>query len=111
MSASELQQGVAAIPLNHGLILAAILFCLGMVGLLLRRNVIFMLMCIEICTNAAALAFVIAGAHWGRADGQVMFIFIITLAAAEVAIALALVLQFYRHKHTVDIDQLNGMRG
>ncbi|AMX03068.1 NADH-quinone oxidoreductase subunit NuoK [Microbulbifer thermotolerans] len=94
-----------------GLTLSAILFCLGLIGLLVRRNVIYLLMCVEICTNAAALAFVVAGAHWDSSDGQVMFIFIITLAAAEVAIALALVLQFFRRRHTVDIDQLNGLRG
>lgn len=97
--------------LQQGLVLAAILFCLGLTGLLVRRNIIFMLMSLEICTNATALAFVIAGAHWGNAEGQVMFIFIITLAAAEVAIALALVLQFYRRQHTVDIDQLSALRG
>nr|WP_323847161.1 NADH-quinone oxidoreductase subunit NuoK [Microbulbifer sp. GG15] len=97
--------------LESGLLLAAILFCLGLAGMLVRRNIIFMLMCVEICTNAAALAFVIAGSHWGNADGQVMFVFVITLAAAEVAIALALVLQFYRRRHTVDIDQLTGLRG
>lgn len=97
--------------LQAGLSLAAILFCLGLAGLMVRRNIIFMLMCVEICTNAAALAFVVAGAHWGNADGQVMFLFVITLAAAEVAVALALVLQFYRRRQTVDIDQLNGLRG
>ncbi|MGL6160313.1 NADH-quinone oxidoreductase subunit NuoK [Microbulbifer sp.] len=102
---------IAGDAMHQGLILAATLFCLGLAGLLVRRNIIFMLMCIEICTNAAALAFVVVGAHWGNADGQVMYIFVITLAAAEVAIALALVLQFYRRRHTVDVDQLNGMRG
>lgn len=109
MVAENLQQ-FNYISLYHGLTLSAVLFCIGLAGLLMRRNIIFMLMCIEICTNAAALAFVVAGAHWGSVEGQVMFVFIITLAAAEVAIGLALVLQFYRHKQTVDIDQLNGMR-
>nr|WP_226666224.1 NADH-quinone oxidoreductase subunit NuoK [Microbulbifer aggregans] len=99
------------ISVNHGLGLAAILFCLGLTGLLLRRNMLFMLMSLEICTNAAALAFIVAGAHTASPDGQVMFVFIITLAAAEAALALALILQFYRHKHTVDIDQMNAMRG
>ncbi len=103
--------GLAQIPLAHGLVLAAILFCIGLAGLLVRRNVLFMLMSLEICTNASALAFVVAGAHHGSVHGQVMFLFIITLAAAEAAIALALVLQLYRHKHSVDIDQLNAMRG
>ncbi len=110
MEAEILRQFVI-IPMYHGLGLAAILFCIGLAGLLVRRNIIFMLMCIEICTNASALAFVVAGSYWGSADGQVMFLFIITLAAAEVAIGLALVLQYYRHKNTVDIDQLNRMRG
>ncbi|WP_439651248.1 NADH-quinone oxidoreductase subunit NuoK [Microbulbifer sediminum] len=107
MMSETLSQG----GMYHGLALAAILFCLGLAGMLVRRNILFMLMCIEICTNAAALAFVVAGAHWGTTDGQVMFIFVITLAAAEVAIALSLVLQLYRRRHTVDIDQLNWMRG
>ncbi|MEW5249086.1 NADH-quinone oxidoreductase subunit NuoK [Microbulbifer sp. 2201CG32-9] len=99
------------VGLYQGLALAAMLFCLGLAGLLIRRNIIFMLMSVEICTNAAALAFVVAGSHWGNADGQVMFVFVITLAAAEIAIALALVLQFYRSRHTVDIDRLNWLRG
>jgi len=97
--------------LEAGVLLASILFCLGLAGLMMRRNIIFMLMSVEICTNASALMFVVAGAHWGNADGQVMFVFVVTLAAAEVAIALALVLQFYHRKHTVDIDQLNELRG
>lgn len=110
-AAESIAGSAMQIPLSHGLGLAAALFCIGLAGLLLRRNVLFMLMSLEICTNAAALAFVVAGAHHANVDGQVMFLFIITLAAAEAAIALALVLQLYRHKHSVDIDQLNAMRG
>ncbi|KUJ81515.1 NADH-quinone oxidoreductase subunit NuoK [Microbulbifer flavimaris] len=109
--AIEAAGGVPDIALQHGLLLAAALFCLGLAGLLVRRNILFMLMSVEICTNAAALAFVVAGAHWGNADGQVMFVFAITLAAAEIAIALALALHLYRHRSTVDIDQLSRMRG
>ncbi|WP_425462480.1 NADH-quinone oxidoreductase subunit NuoK [Microbulbifer harenosus] len=105
-SAESLQQ----IPLSHGLALAAALFCVGAVGMLIRRNILFTLMSLEICTNAVALAFVAAGAHWGNPDGQVMYVFVVTLAAAEVAIALALVLLFYRRHHTLDIDQLAAMR-
>ena len=97
--------------LIHGLVIAAILFCLGIVGLMVRRNILFMLMSIEITLNAAALAFIVAGAHWGNADGQVMFIFIITLAAAEVAIALALVLQIFHRFKSVDVDNMNALRG
>ena len=63
-----------AIPMEHGLLLAAALFCIGLCGLLIRRNLLFMLMSIEIMMNAAALAFVVAGSRWLQADGQVMYI-------------------------------------
>ena len=102
---------IATVPMEHGLILAAILFTLGLIGVLVRRNVVFMLMSIEIMLNAAGLAFVVAGARWGQVDGQVMFIFILTMAAAEVSIGLALAFQFYRHFKTLDIDAAHRMRG
>lgn len=101
----------ASIPMEHGLIVAALLFGLGLAGLLVRRNVIFILMSIEVMLNAAALAFVVAGCRWGQPDGQVMFIFILTMAAAEVAIGLALVLQFYKLFKTLDVDSASRMRG
>jgi NADH-quinone oxidoreductase subunit K len=66
--------------MEHGLLLAGILFALGLTGLLVRRNVIFMLLSIEIMLNAAGLAFVVAGAKWHQADGQVMFMFILAKA-------------------------------
>lgn len=102
---------MAPVPLEHGLLLAGILFALGTVGVLVRRNVIFMLMCIEIMLNAAGLAFVVAGSRWGQPDGQVMFIFILTMAAAEVSVGLALILQFYRRFKTLDADAAGRMRG
>jgi len=96
---------------EHGLILAAALFVLGLTGLLIRRNIIFMLMSIEIMLNAAGLAFVAAGAQWGQPDGQVMFIFILAMAGAEVSVGLAIALQFY-HKHkTLDTDAASVMKG
>jgi len=99
------------IPLEHGLILATILFLLGLVGVLTRRNLIFVLMSLEIMLNAAGLAFVVGASRWGEADGQVMFLMILSLAAAEVAIGLGLVLQLF-HKHkTLDLDSLNQMKG
>lgn len=100
-----------AVPLEHGLLLAAVLFCLGLIGLLVRRNLLFMLMSIEVMMNAAALAFVVGGARWGQADGQVMFIFILTLAAAEASIGLAVLLQLYRRFDTLDVDAASEMRG
>lgn len=92
------------IPMWHVLVLAAILFALGLIGLLMRRNLIFLLVSIEIMLNAAGLAFVAAGARWGAADGQVMFLFILTMAAAEVAVGLALVLQLHQRFATLDVD-------
>jgi NADH-quinone oxidoreductase subunit K len=91
--------------------LAAILFALGVVGLLVRRNLVFVLMSIEIMLNAAGLAFVSAGARWAQADGQVMFIFILAMAASEVAVGLALVLQLYRQKQSLDLDSVDEMKG
>lgn len=93
------------------LLLAAILFTLGLIGLLTRRNLIFTLMCIEVMLNASGLAFVAAGARWGQADGQVMFLFILAMAAAEVSVGLALVLQFQRHHPTLDINAVDEMKG
>ena len=99
------------IPMEHGLILAGILFFMGFLGVLMRRNIIFMLMSVEIMLNAAGLAFVLAGSHWGEPDGQVMFIFILTMAAAEVSVGLALILQLYKHFKTLDSDSFNHMKG
>jgi NADH-quinone oxidoreductase subunit K len=99
------------IPLEHGLILAAILFSLGLAGVLVRRNLISVLMSLEIMLNAAGLAFIVAGSRWDRPDGQIMFLLVLTLAAAEVGVALGLVMQIYRRYKTLDADALSGMRG
>ena len=100
-----------AIPLEHGLAVAGILFCLGLTDLMVRRNILFVLMSPEIMMNAAALAFIVAGSRWQQADGQVMFILVITLAAAEASIGLAILLQLYRRFHTLDVDAASEMRG
>ena len=99
------------VPLEHGLMLAAILFSLGLVGVLVRRNVIFLLMSIEIMLNAAGMAFVVAGARWQQPDGQVMFLFILAMAAAEIAVGLALVLHMFARWRTLDTDRADRMRG
>jgi NADH-quinone oxidoreductase subunit K len=91
--------------------LAGILFALGVIGLLVRRNLVFILMSLEIRLNAAGLAFVVAGARWAQADGQVMFIFILAMAASEVSVGLALVLQLYRQNESLDADKAGEMRG
>src|SRR5574339_733362 len=102
---------MTSIPLFHVLILAAMLFTLGLVGLILRRNIFFMLMSIEIMLNAAGLVFVIAGSRWGQPDGQVMFLFVLTVAAAEVSIGLALVLRLYQQFRTLDVDVASELQG
>jgi len=100
-----------SIPIEHGLILAGILFSLGLIGVLTRRNIVFVLMSLEIMLNASGLAFIVAASRWQQADGQVMFLIILTLAAAEVAVGLGLILQMYRRFHTVDINVLSQMKG
>jgi len=99
------------IPLEHGLFLAGALFILGLAGIMVRRNIIFILMSIEIMLNASGLAFVVAGSRWGQPDGQVMFIFILAMAAAEVSVGLALVIRLYHTCKTLDADCASRMRG
>jgi NADH-quinone oxidoreductase subunit K len=100
-----------AIPVEHALLVAGILFALGLAGLVLRRNLLFMLMSIEVMLNAAGLAFVAGGARWGQPDGQVMFLFVLTTAAAEVAVGLALLLLLYQRFRTLDTGAASLMRG
>ena len=95
---------------NTVLILAAILFVLGLIGVLTRKNIIFMLLSVEIMLNAAGLAFVAAGSKWQQPDGQVMFLFIISMASAEVSVGLALVLQAYHQHKTLDVEEIRELR-
>lgn len=99
-----------SIPFEYGLLLAGALFVVGLVGVLVRRNLIFILLGVEIMFNSAGLGFIVAGARWGQPDGQVMFIFLLAVAAAEVAIGLALILFLYSKKKTLSADAL-GQEG
>lgn len=99
------------LPIEYGMILPAVLFVLGLVGLIIRRNMLFLLMSLEIMLNAAGLAFIVAGQSWGQPDGQVMFILVITLAAAEASIGLGLLLQLHHRYKTIDIDAASEMKG
>jgi len=98
-------------PFEYGLTLAAVLFTLGLISVLVRRNIIFMLISVEIMLNAAGLAFIVAGSRWNQPDGQVMFVFILTMAAAEVSVGLALILQIYHQLKTLDSDAASKMKG
>ena len=102
---------MATIPVEAGLIVAGLLFLTGLVGVLVRRNILYILLAIEIMLNAAGLAFVVAGSYWQQPDGQVMYFFVLTMAAAEVAVGLSLVLQMYHKFDTLDVNMINRMRG
>jgi NADH-quinone oxidoreductase subunit K len=102
---------MATVPMEQGMLLAAALFSIGLVGLLVRRNIIFVLLCLEVMVNAAGLAFIAAGYRWGQPDGQIIFLFILAMAAAEVSVGLALALQLHRLFKTLDVDAASKMRG
>lgn len=101
---------MVSVPFNIQLLLPGILFLIGLVGLLVRRNIIFMLISIEIMFNSAGMVFIMSGANWLQSDGQIMFIFILAVTAAEVSIGLALILQMFHHYKTLDADALNKLK-
>ncbi|MEH6529108.1 MAG: NADH-quinone oxidoreductase subunit NuoK [Porticoccus sp.] len=100
-----------SIPLDHVLLLSALLFICGLLGLMMRRNVIFILISLEVMLNSSAVAFVAAGARWGQADGQIIFMLILAVAAAEVAVGLGLVIQIQRRLKSLDMDDADRLRG
>jgi NADH-quinone oxidoreductase subunit K len=102
---------MTSVPTIQVMMLAGVLFALGLVGVMVRRNLIFMLLSLEIMLNATGLAFVAAGRQWGQPDGQIMFLFILAMAAAEVSVGLALVLQLYHRIRSLDADQASTLRG
>ncbi len=91
--------------------LAVVLFVLGTMGVLIRRNAILVFMSVELMLNAANLALVAFARQWGNIDGQMFVFFVITVAAAEVAIGLALIVAIFRSKQSIDIDDLHQMEG
>lgn len=100
------------VPLEHILIVATLLFFMGLGGLLAwRANLIMMLVCIEVMLNAVMLAFVGGSARWGTADGQIFAIFIMALTSSEVSLALAMVVYLHRRKRTVNTDAFSEMKG
>ncbi len=98
------------ITLNHYLIVSAVLFAIGTAGVFLRRNVITMLLSIEIMLNAANLSLVAFGRYLGRVDGQIIVFFVVTVAAAEAAVGLALVISLFRHRESLDPDSFTALR-
>ncbi len=99
------------LPTTPGLILAAVLFALGLAGVLARRNLLFLLFSIEIMLNAAGLALVIAGAGRTGGESQAMFLFVLAVTAAEVAVGLALVLRIHHRTRSIDADDVRDLGG
>lgn len=103
-------QQIQGIPLNHYLIFCSIIFAIGVIGVLIRRNVIIIMMSIELMLNAVNLLLAAFSAYRGDASGQVFVFFIMALAAAEVAVGLAIVIMVYRNTKSVDIESLSKLR-
>ena len=102
---------VAGVSAGAVLSVAAALFIIGMAGVMVRRDLLYVLMSLEIMINAAALAFIVAAARWRQPDGQAMVIFILVAAAAEVGVGLSLVLRLYHRFATVDGDRISSLKG
>ena len=99
------------VPLSFYIYLSAILFTIGALGVLIRRNAIVIFMAVELMLNAANLAFVAYANHYQQLSGQVFVFFVITVAAAEVAVGLALIVTIFRTKLNIDVDQLSSLKG
>jgi NADH-quinone oxidoreductase subunit K len=99
------------IPVSYYLVLSVIMFALGVVGVLLRRNAIIIFMSLELMFNAANLVFVTFAAYYQTLSGQIFVFFVMTVAAAEVAVGLALMVAIFRNKRSIDIDQVNSLKG
>jgi NADH-quinone oxidoreductase subunit K len=97
-------------PATFYLAVAAMLFTVGVMGVLVRRNAIIIFMCIEMMLNAANLTFVTAAREWKQMEGQVFVFFVMTVAAAEVAVGLAIVVALFRNKETIDVDEVNLLK-
>ncbi len=102
---------IRTIPFSHYLLLSASLFFIGMIGVLLRKNIIIVFMCIEIMLNAVNLLMVAASSYRGDAAGQVMVLFTMAVAAAEVSVGLAIIVMLYKNLKTTNIDLFNQLKG
>jgi NADH-quinone oxidoreductase subunit K len=99
------------LPTTYYVVLSAILFTIGVLGVLIRRNAILIFMSVELMLNAANLAFVAFARYYQDLSGQVFVFFVMTVAAAEVAIGLALIVAIFRTKHNIDVDQMSALKG
>ncbi len=99
------------VPVEDYLIVSAMLFTIGIIGVLVRRNPLIVFMAVELMLNAANLAFVAFSRQWGNVNGQVIVLFVLTVAAAEVVIGLAIIITIFRSRTSIDIDEVNVLKG
>jgi NADH-quinone oxidoreductase subunit K len=99
------------VPVSYYIALSAILFTLGAVGVLIRRNAIVIFMSVELMLNAANLAVVAFSQMYASLNGQIFVFFVMTVAAAEVAVGLALIVAIFRNKHSIDVDEISTLKG
>jgi NADH-quinone oxidoreductase subunit K len=102
---------MSGIPLGWALALSALIFLIGVVGVLVRRNALIIFMSIELMLNAANLAFVASARALGSLDGQIFVFFVMTVAAAEVAVGLAIIVNLFRLRESVFVDEVNLLKG
>jgi len=98
------------VPLSHYLALSAILFTLGVIGVVIRRNAIVVFMCIELMLNAVNLSFIAMARTLASLDGQIIVLFVMTVAAAEAAVGLAIIITIYRGRETINVDEINLLK-
>ncbi|ASW74721.1 NADH-quinone oxidoreductase subunit K [Chryseobacterium piperi] len=107
----EVNTFIQSVPLNYFIILSSVLFCLGVLGVLLRKNAIVILGCVELMLNSVNLLLAAFSAYKGNSDGQLLVFFIMVVAAAEVAVGLAIIAMLYRNTRSVDVSIFNKLRG
>ena len=98
------------VSLNSYLILSALLFAIGTIGVLIRRNAIVIFMCVEMMLNAVNLTFIAFSKYLGNLDGQIFVLFVMTVAAAEAAVGLASMIAFYKNRESIDVEDMNMMK-
>lgn len=99
------------VPFSHVLILSGVLFALGVVCVAVRRNLLMILIGVEVMINAAGLAFVAGSLRWGQPDGQIFVLFLAAMAASEVSVGLAMIVYMQKRKRSVDLDDFSDMKG
>ncbi len=102
---------MSQLPTEYYLILSAIIFVIGALGVLVRRNVLIIFMCVEMMLNAVNLSLIALALQFGQLTGQIVVFFVMAVAAAEVAVGLAIVMAYVRHRDTIDIDEINLLQG